>query len=69
MGAGFALELSQANFTIQREPADATILLQSAAAAHDRAAAQPALDWLQQTRIDAPELILLAQRVGNGASQ
>ena len=65
--AGAALALAQTNFTIQREPADAAVLLESAAAARDPVAAQPALDWLQQTGIDAPALNALARRLGSEA--
>ena len=67
--AAAALALARTNFTIQREPADASILLESAIAAKDPAAAQPALDWVQQTGIDAPTLLSLAQRVRSGASR
>jgi uncharacterized protein (TIGR02996 family) len=62
-----ALELAQRNFTAQREPADARILLQAALAAKDVQAAQPALEWLRDTGIDAPQLQSLAQQVRIGA--
>ena len=68
--AAASLKLAQTNFTIQREPADAEILLKSAIAAGDPASAKPVLDWLQQTGIDAPVLASLAQQRGtSGARQ
>ena len=42
-----ALRLAQENYRVQREPRDARILLEAALAARERAAAQPALDWLR----------------------
>jgi hypothetical protein len=44
-----ALRLAQENYAVQREPRDARILLESAVAAGQRAAAQPAIDWLQRS--------------------
>ncbi len=44
-----ALRLAAANWKVQREPRDAAILLEAALAARDRKAAQPALDWLDQS--------------------
>ncbi len=41
-----ALALAIANWQVQREPADARVLLESALAAGNRAAAGPALRWL-----------------------
>jgi len=64
-----ALELAQQNFIVQREPADARVLLDSALAAGKPQAAQPALDWLRETGIDAPRLQSLAQRARTGAQE
>ena len=47
-----ALRLAQENWLGQHEPSDARMLLEAALAAKDRAAAQPALDWLKQSRIE-----------------
>ncbi len=44
-----ALRLATENWKSQREPRDAAILLESALAARDRAAAKPALDWLEKS--------------------
>ena len=64
-----ALELAQQNFSIQREPADARVLLESALAAGHPEAAQPARDWLRETGIDAPRLQALAQHVQSGVQR
>ena len=44
-----ALRLAQANWKTQREPRDVAILLEAAIATGDQVAAQPALDWLEQS--------------------
>ena len=44
-----ALALAQENWTLQREPRDARILLEAALAMKDPAAAQGALDWLESS--------------------
>lgn len=44
-----ALKLAAENWKTQREPRDAGILLSAALAARDRQAAQPAIDWLEQS--------------------
>jgi Tfp pilus assembly protein PilF len=51
-----ALKLATENWKSQREPRDAGILLEAALAARDRAAAQPALDWLAQSGYEDPAL-------------
>ena len=58
-----ALALARNNFAVQREPADARILLEAALAARDKAAAQPALRWLAESRIEAPRLQALATQL------
>ena len=47
-----ALRLAQENWLGQHEPSDARMLLEAALAAKDKTAAQPALDWLKQSRIE-----------------
>jgi tetratricopeptide (TPR) repeat protein len=64
-----ALALAQRNFSIQREPADARILLESAIAASDPNAATPALDWLHETGIEGAQLHALAQQIQTGAKR
>lgn len=56
-----ALRLAQENWQDQHEPSDARILLEAALANRDKAAAQPALDWLKQSRIEDRHLQRLAQ--------
>lgn len=57
-----ALQYAQANWKVQREPADARILLESALAAGNREAAQPALDWLSSNHVEDLRLQRLAQQ-------
>ena len=58
-----ALALARSNFALQREPADARVLLEAALAARDKAAAEPALRWLSNSRIEAPRLQALAEQL------
>ena len=64
-----ALVLAQRNFAVQREPADARILLESALAAGDTDAAKAALDWIAKTHIDAVALIALSAKLSGGHAQ
>lgn len=57
-----ALPLAQVNWKVQREPADARILLESALATGNREAAQPVLDWLRTNQIEDLRLQQLAKR-------
>jgi Tfp pilus assembly protein PilF len=63
-----ALELAQRNFAVQREFADVRVLIESAAAAGEPQAAQPALDWLRATGNDSPtpRLPIRTARLGDG---
>jgi hypothetical protein len=58
-----ALELALANWSLQREPADARQLLEASLAADRPAAARPVLDWLDTTGLDDPRLADLARRL------
>lgn len=58
-----AVLLAQANWNIQREPADARILLESALAAKNPPAAQPVLDWMKNNRVEDFRLQQLAKRI------
>lgn len=58
-----ALRLAQINWKVQREPADARILLESALAAGNRTAAQPAVDWLSTNHVEDWHLQHLAKLV------
>lgn len=58
-----ALELATKNWAVQKEPADARVLLEAAVAAKDPKAAAPVLQWLAQTNFDEPKLRALAKQV------
>jgi hypothetical protein len=57
-----ALKLAQENWRLQREPADVRILLESAVAAHDAAAAESARDWLKQTGLEDIQLDIILMK-------
>ena len=59
----FALELAARNFSVQREPRDARVLLESALAAREPEAAAPALAWLERTGLEDSRLSRLARDV------
>ncbi len=58
-----ALALAKENWTLQREPRDARILLEAALAANDAGAARPALDWLERSGYEDAYLRRLAARL------
>jgi hypothetical protein len=60
MNAARALQLATDNWATQREPIDARLLLESAQAAGNPAAAQPVLDWMTKTGIEDADLKHLA---------
>jgi hypothetical protein len=62
-----AVELARANWTSQREPADARILLEAALAAGDPAAARPVLHWLEWTGLDHVRIRALADQLKGAA--
>ncbi|WP_395685067.1 hypothetical protein [Caenimonas koreensis] len=65
-----ALDLATRNYTSQKEPRDAEILMRTALAAGDAKAAQPALDWLRTSRYEDPTLSALASQLAEkGATQ
>lgn len=55
-----ALAAAIENWSDQREPRDALVLLQAAAAAGDAKAAEPVLRWLRESRFESPRLQRLA---------
>lgn len=61
--AARALPLARTNYAVQREAADARVLLEAALAAGDKTAAAPVLDWLARSRFESPVLHALAARV------
>lgn len=62
-----AMQLAQANWAVQKEPADARIFLEAAAALIDKAAAQPVLIWLEQTGLEDAALEKLKKSLVNPA--
>lgn len=64
-----ALRLAQANWEVQREPADARILIEAALAAKQPAAAAPALDLIQQNRLEDVQLSELIARLNTIAAK
>ena len=59
--ASAASRLASANYAIQREPRDARVLLESALAAGDGAAAETVRDWLKSSRFEDAHLRQLGQ--------
>jgi len=51
-----ALRLAQENWQVQKEPADARILLEAALAAHDAAATSAVGQWLKTSRVEDVQL-------------
>ena len=60
--ASLAVQLAAANYQTQKEPRDLRVLLESALAAQDTAAAKPARDWLQSTGFEDVRLRWLARQ-------
>jgi hypothetical protein len=58
--AGAALETALENWQDQREPRDALIVLEAAAAARQPAAAAPVLKWLEESRFESERLRRIA---------
>ncbi|MGC4098208.1 MAG: hypothetical protein QM706_13920 [Nitrospira sp.] len=61
-----ALALAEDNWKVQREPADARILLECALADKSRSAAKPVLDWLQTNHVEDFRLRQLAKEIQEG---
>lgn len=57
-----ALRLAEANWLVQREPADARILLEAAAAAGQPSPAAPATAWLERNGVEDVRVRALAER-------
>ena len=68
--AAKALAAATSNYTVQKEPRDAEILMRTALAAKQAKAAQPALDWLRNSRYEDPAFDkLAAQLAAQGATR
>ncbi len=66
--AARALALARENYAVQREPADARVLLEAALAAKDPAAAKPVLDWMAASGVESVVLQRLASKLNGGGS-
>jgi hypothetical protein len=64
--AARSLAFAKANYTQQKEPRDAEILLRAALAARQPEAARPALEWLRTSGYEDPALQALALKLGGG---
>jgi len=62
-----ALALARENYAVQREPADARVLLEAAVATRDPAAAAPVLAWMRASAIESVALQRLAAQLGRGS--
>ena len=58
-----ALALAESNYRIQREAADARVLLEAAVASRNAQAAEPVLRWMVQNRVESVVLQGLVQQV------
>lgn len=58
-----ALRLAQENWAVQREPADARILLEAALVAHDPDAAQSVIIWLEKNYLEDLHLAKLSKQL------
>ncbi|WP_280151185.1 hypothetical protein [Piscinibacter sp. XHJ-5] len=58
-----ALVLARENYALQREPADARVLLEAAVAAKQPQAAEPVLAWMARSGIESTALSALAQQL------
>lgn len=58
-----ALASARQSFAAQREPWDARLVLEAALKSRNRAAAAPALAWLDETGFQAPALLALAEQL------
>jgi hypothetical protein len=61
--ASKALEYAARNYTAQKEPRDAEILMRTALAANQPKAAEPALAWLKANNYEDPALVALAAQL------
>ena len=59
--AATALQLAQSNWTVQKEPRDARILLEAAIAAEQPAAAAPVVQFIEKTGLEDKRLNVLLQ--------
>ena len=60
-----ALPLAVQNWSVQKEPADARLLIEAALAAHEPEVAQPVADFIARTKLDDQRLMPLVARLEN----
>ena len=60
---GEALALARANWQVQREPADARLVLEAALAAGAPEMARPVIDWLRETGLEDQQIDKLVARI------
>ena len=60
-----ALPLAVQNWSVQKEPADARLLIEAALAAHKPEVAQPVADFIARTKLDDQRLMPLVARLEN----
>ena len=58
-----ALALARANWDVQREPWDVRVLLESALAANEPSAAEPALTFLDANHLQDPRILAIAAKL------
>jgi tetratricopeptide (TPR) repeat protein len=58
-----ALRLALSNWSVQREPRDARILLEAALAANKPNAARPVIDWMRENHVEDSRLSILATQL------
>lgn len=61
--AAAAVRLARENWAIQKEPADARILLEAALAARDRSTARPVMEWIETNHLEDVRLHDLIRRI------
>ncbi|WP_449405986.1 hypothetical protein [Massilia phosphatilytica] len=66
---GRALAIARRNWDVQKETADARILLEAALAAHDAASARPVLDWMRSAHVEDVQLARLAAQFNTQFNQ
>ena len=66
--SGEALRLAQANWRVQREPADVRILLEAALAAGDPASAGPAVSFVQTSKLEDVQVERLMKQLTIGGT-
>ncbi|MES2563113.1 MAG: hypothetical protein V4637_10345 [Pseudomonadota bacterium] len=57
------LRLAQANWDVQKEPADARVLLEAALAASEPAQAKPVVAWMRKNQVEDANLTRLVRRI------